>query len=60
MIVLGEFFSAIGYVIKGICETNMLYDSLEKNEKRGINFSKIDGKATSFYYYIDAISSVAN
>lgn len=60
MIVLGEFFSAIGYVIKGICETNMLYDSLEKNEKRGINFSKIDGKATSFYYYIDAISSVAS
>lgn len=58
MIVLGQFFSAVGYVIKGICETNMLYDSLEKNEKRGINFSKIDGKATSLYYYIDGISSV--
>lgn len=36
----------------------MLYDSLEKNEKRGITFSKIDGKATSLYYYIDGISSV--
>ena len=36
----------------------MLYDSLEKNEKRGIAFSKIDGKATSLYYYIDGISSV--
>lgn len=58
IIVLGEFFSAIGYVIKGICETNMLYDSLEKNEKRGVTFSKIDGKATSLYYYIDGISSV--
>lgn len=57
-ILLGELFSAIGYIIKGICETNMLYDSLEKNEKRGANFSKIDGKATSFYYYIDAITSV--
>lgn len=58
MIVLGQFFSAIGYVIKGICETNMLYDSLERNEKRGNIFSKIDGKATSLYYYIDGISSV--
>lgn len=58
MILLGQFFSAIGYVIKGICETNMLYDSLEKNEKRGITFSKIDGKATSLYYYIDGISSI--
>lgn len=58
MIVLGQFFSAVGYVIKGICETNMLYDSLEKNEKRGINFAKIDGKANSLYYYIDGISSV--
>ncbi len=58
MIVLGEFFSAIGYVIKGICETNMLYDSLEKNEKRGITFSKIDGRSTSIYYYVDGISSV--
>ena len=56
-ILIGQFFSAVGYIIKGICETNMLYDSLEKNEKRGSIFSKIDGKATSYYYYIDAISS---
>lgn len=58
MIVLGQFFSAVGYVIKGICETNMLYDSLEKNEKRGVTFSKIDGRANSLYYYIDGITSV--
>ena len=57
-ILLGELFSAIGYITKGICETNMLYDSLEKNEKRGSNFSKIDGKASSLYYYIDAITTV--
>lgn len=57
-ILLGEFFCAVGYIIKGICETNMLYDSLEKNEKRGITFSKIDGKASSLYYYIDGVSSV--
>lgn len=57
-ILLGQFFSAIGFMIKGICETNVLYDSLEKNEKRGMKFSKIDGKATAMYYYIDGISAV--
>lgn len=57
ILLLGQFFSAAGFIIKGICEANMLYDSLEKNEKRGMNFSKIDGKATSLYYYIEAFSS---
>lgn len=60
IIVLGEFFSAVGYIIKGVCETNMLYDSLEKNEKRGMLFSKIDGRATSFYFYIDAFSAIVS
>lgn len=59
-ILLGEFFSAIGFIIKGICETNMLYDSLERNEKRGSKFSKIDGRGLSLYYYIDATSSVVS
>ena len=57
-IILGELLSAIGFIIKGICESNILYDSLEKNEKRGILFARIEGKGTSYYYYIDAISSV--
>ena len=57
-IILGELLSAIGFIIKGICESNILYDSLEKNERRGILFARIEGKGTSYYYYIDAISSV--
>ena len=57
-VVLGELLSAIGFIIKGICESNILYDSLEKDEKRGSIFAKIEGKGTSYYYYIDAISSV--
>lgn len=57
-IVVGELLSAIGFIIKGICESNMIYDSLEKDEKRGSKFAKIEGKGTSYYYYIDAISSV--
>ena len=57
-IVVGELFSAVGFIIKGVCESNMIYDSLEKDEKRGTRFAKIEGKGTSYYYYIDAVSSV--
>lgn len=57
-IVIGELFSAIGLIIKGVCESNLLYDSLEKDEKRGSRFAKIEGKGTSYYYYMEAISAV--
>lgn len=57
-IILGQLFFAIGFIIKGVCESNILYDSIEKTEKRGIIFAKIEGKGTSYYYYIDAISSI--
>ena len=57
-LIIAQFFSAIAFDIKGIAETNLLYDSLPKDEKRGSRFSKIDGKGFSWYYYLDAISSV--
>ena len=59
-IFIGQLLSAIAYDIKGVVETNLLYDSLPKNEKRGHMFSKIDGKGSSWYYYIDAVTSVAS
>ena len=59
-VLIGQFFSAIAFVIKGVAETNMLYDNLPRGEGRGSQFSKIDGKATSWYYYIDAITSMAS
>ena len=54
-----QLFSSLGYLIKGICETNMLYDSIPRNPKRGSLFAKIDGKATSYYYYINSVASFA-
>lgn len=59
-VILGKLLSAITFNIKGIVETNLLYDSLPKDGKRGHAFSKIDGKGMSWYYYADAISSVAS
>lgn len=57
-LIIAQFFSAIAFDIKGVAETNLLYDSLPKDEKRGNKFSRIDGKGFSWYYYLDAISSV--
>lgn len=57
-LIIAQFFSAIAFDIKGIAETNLLYDSLPRDEKRGSKFSRIDGKGFSWYYYLDGISSV--
>lgn len=53
-----QLLCAIGFVIKATCETDLLYDSIEHGEKRGSTFAKIDGKATSRHYYIEAVSAV--
>lgn len=50
---------AFGYSIKVIAENIILYDSIPSGHKRGKIFSLIDGKASSYYYYIDAITSIA-
>lgn len=57
-VLVGQLFLAIAFDIKGVAETNLLYDNLPKNEKRGLLFSKIDGKGLSWYYYLDALTSV--
>ena len=58
MLLISQVLCAFAFITKGTCETDMLYDSLERGEKRGTNFAKIDGKANSRYYYIDAISAI--
>ncbi len=53
-----QFVYALGFSIKGICEQNILYDSLPASKKRGKVFALIDGKSSSYFYIFDAISSV--
>ena len=53
-----QFIYALGYSIKGICEANILYDSLPKGYRRGKIFSKIDGKSTSYFYIFEAVASM--
>lgn len=58
ILILSQFLSALGFSLKSLTETNLLYDSIEKSDKRNDIFSKIDGKSSSSYYYIDAITSL--
>ncbi len=53
-----QFIYALGYSIKGICEANILYDSLPNGYRRGKVFSQIDGKSTSYFYIFEAIASI--
>lgn len=56
--IISNIFCALGFIIKGIAETNVLFDSIEDSEHKRTTFSKIDGFASSLYYYFDAITSV--
>lgn len=57
-LLIAHSFMAFGYSIKNIAENIILYDSLPSGNKRGKLFSKIDGKASSYFYYIDAVSAI--
>lgn len=51
-------FGLFGFALRGIAETNILYETLPKRKSRGKFFSKIDGKATFIYYWTDAITGI--
>lgn len=57
-LLLIQFVYSLGFSIKGICESNILYDSLPASNKRGKVFATIDGKSSSYFYIFDGISSI--
>ncbi len=59
VLIIANVFCAIGFVIKGIAESNFLYDSLEETENIKEDFSKIEGKASSCFFFVDAITALA-
>ena len=58
MLIISQLLCAITFSIRGTCETDMLYDSLEHNEERGHKFAKIDGRANAIFYFVEGISAV--
>lgn len=53
---LANLFGAFGFTLKNISESSILYSSLRKLNKAS-EFSKIEGKSNSKYYYYDAFAS---
>lgn len=56
-IIFYQFLCSLGFTLKSLGEGTLLYASLKKLDKR-TQFSKIEGKANSKYYYYDAIASI--
>ena len=51
-------FFAIGYDIKVLAESNLLYDSVATKGGEGL-YSKIDTRGGSLYYILDGITSLS-
>lgn len=58
ILLIADFFMAIGFVFKILCESNILYDSLPPSTNKQKKFSKIDGRSSAFYYVFESISCV--
>lgn len=55
-VVISNIIFALGYNIKEISETNLLYDSVATKGGDGL-YTKIDSKGASFYYILDGVAS---
>ena len=58
-VILADLIFAIGYDIKTIAESNLLYDSVSTKGGEGL-YSKIDTKGGSWYYILDGIASLTS
>lgn len=57
-VVIATFFSSFGFIIKNMCESNFLYESVPHSKNRGEIFGKIDGRGFSYFYLFDGITSL--
>lgn len=56
-IIIADLVFALGYNIKTIAESNLLYDSVSTRGGEGL-YSKLDAKGGSWYYILDGIASL--
>lgn len=56
-IIIANLLFSLGYDIKEIAESNLLYDSVSTKGGEGL-YSKLDAKGGSWYYILDGIASL--
>ena len=49
----------IGYTLKALCDPIFLRDSITAKEHQGTIFTNLDGKGSAYWYFFDAITSIA-
>lgn len=54
--IIAEFFCAVGFCLKNVSESPLLYSSLKRNGRER-EFGKIEGKSVSKFFYIEALTS---
>lgn len=57
-LIFTNLIMALGYILKGVCEASILDESILDKEKRNSIFSKIDGKASAYWYTFESISAM--
>lgn len=56
-VILSDLIFSLGYDIKTIAESNLLYDSVSTRGGEGL-YSKLDARGGSWYYILDGIASL--
>lgn len=57
--ILFNILTAVGYSIKGICESIILNDCVSYKENSRSVFSSIDGKGSAYWYFLDGITAIS-
>jgi len=57
MILVAEAISAFGFALKGASESPFIYSSLSELNRTS-EFTKVEGKGSSFYFILEAIASI--
>ena len=58
MLFFAEFISALTFAIKDVAEPSLINNSIPKTKKKGNIFSRLEGKGTSRYNFLNAIADV--
>jgi len=56
-VIFAYIFMSFAFAIKGVAESNLLYDSVTQRKGKGM-FTKIDELGSRNYYYLDGITSM--
>ncbi len=57
-LILCNFFLAVGFSIKTLCESALLNESVSYREHSRTVFSNLDSKGSSLYYFLDATTAI--